>query len=340
MIITPDMLRWASFGMSSSWLSRKTGHPIRQIRSAFEKGTLPRPFGTKVKYYCDYDFFETIDTEAKAYWLGFIYADGCVTDRGGVNILLAGYEKAHLEKYRQALNAEHPVEERYDTIRDKGRPVRTQHNVKVRLHSKLMVSHLARLGVAPRKSLTLTFPTSDQVPDHLVHHFVRGYFDGDGSINHSSKDIYGGIWQFAVISSDAFVNRLKEVLTKHVEITSWRIYSHPESEGMAYFSVRNVPDINRIRDYLYRDATIFLDRKRDRFSEMPERYYHSIRHEIVKTLSDRVKTERIVQFTTLDICRLYDSSLGNVSPIMRRLETKGIVKIVGNQGRTLIYELA
>lgn len=304
----------------------------------FLSGELTKPFGTKLEHYCDYDFFHIIDTESKAYWLGFLYADGCVTDQGVISLLLAGHEKGHLEKYKSALNAEHPIEERHDKMRAKGKVVRTQHNVKIRLHSKTMAADLYRLGVHPRKSFTLKFPTSDQVPSHLLHHFIRGYFDGDGSISHSCTKRYNGKWYFSVISSDAFIRGLKNALLASVDITRWTVYPHPESKGTSYFAVLRVPDINRIRDYLYRDATVYLDRKKAKFEDVPVRYYLSRRDEILATLRGRLKDEGSDVFTSLDVKRLYSVDSNSAFAVVKALKEHGKVTVVHNKGRTLYYK--
>lgn len=340
MTITDDMKRWASFGMNITWLSRKTGYSRNDLIKAFREGLLTKPFGTKLENYCDYDFFERIDTEAKAYWLGFLYADGCITDGGCINLLLAGYEKDHLAKFKQAINAEHRLEERSDKMTSAKGVTRMQACVKIRLHSKLMCLHLKRLGVGPRKTLSLQFPTSDQVPDHLLHHFIRGYFDGDGCICHCNQDRYHGSWQFSIVSADVFIERLKEVLLKHVKIGSWTIYPHPESEGVSYFSVRCVPDINRLRDYLYRDATVYLERKRLKFAELPVRYFPSLRQEIIETLQDRLTENGLVEFTQADVVRLYQTNRDTAFVPVKRLEKAGTIKRVERRKGTIYYRFA
>jgi hypothetical protein len=335
--ITDEMKRWASFGMNTTWLSNKTGYSKKDLIKAFRDGLLTKPFGTKLKFYCDYDFFEKIDTESKAYWLGFLYADGCVTDTGVVNLLLAGYEKEHLAKFKRAINAEHKLEERSDKMTSAKGVTRMQACVKIRLHSKLMCGHLERLGVKPRKTFNLRFPTPDQIPDHLLHHFIRGYFDGDGCICHSHGDRYNGSWQFSVVSSNGFVRQLKKVLLQYVRIDSWTIYPHPESKGISYFSVRTVPDINRLRDYLYQDATIYLERKKTKFSELPIRYFPSLRHEIIETLGDRLKKEGLVKFTRADVVRLYKTNYNAAFVPITKLEKAGTIKRIERKEGILYY---
>lgn len=339
--ITDEMKRWASFGMNTTWLSRKTGYAKKDIIKAFREGLLTKPFASKLEFYCDYDFFEKIDTEAKAYWLGFLYADGCITDTGVVNLLLAGYEKAHLAKFKQALNAEHRLEERSDKMTSKKGITRMQACVKIRLHSKLMCSHLKRLGIGPRKTFGLQFPTSDQVPGNLIHHFIRGYFDGDGTIYYGRPGVRSnGSWTFAVISADSFIKRFRKVLTEQVRIDSHRVYPHPESKGVSYFAVRSVPDLNRIRDYLYKDATIYLERKRIIFDEVPVRYFSSLRQEIVETLHIKLRDHNLFEFTQADVVRLYRTNRDTAFVPVHLLKEAGKIEQLPRRNGVIYYRLA
>ena len=68
----------------------------------------------KSKYNYDHDFFEVIDSEEKAYWLGFFYADGCVsinkeTNSGECCIKLYKGDYRHLQKFNKSLNGNIPV---------------------------------------------------------------------------------------------------------------------------------------------------------------------------------------------------------------------------------------
>ena len=56
-----------------------------------------------------------------------------------------------------------------------------------------MFNDLIKQGCVPNKSLILTFPNKYQVPKNLINHFIRGYFDGDGSIYEYSKTHAGSI---------------------------------------------------------------------------------------------------------------------------------------------------
>lgn len=155
-----------------------------------------------VKAY-DESFFEKIDTEAKAYWLGFIYADGCIVknhskDKQGkqlkkysLGIELSIKDKEHLIKFAKTicLNFEESMlysRERkiyYDHLDEE----RAYEMCAFQVASKKIVEDLIKLGCIPNKTLIKTFPTYNEVPSELMGHFIRGYSDGNGHILEKSK---------------------------------------------------------------------------------------------------------------------------------------------------------
>lgn len=119
-------------------------------------------------------------TPESCYWAGFFLADGCIrSDKDTVSLHLKGSDKDHLYKFSSAISAA------------SGR-VRTERNGSCRIDVSGMwyPKDLNQyFGITPRKSLTTTFP--EQVPPEFWSSFIRGIFDGDGSVGlHSS--IYGG----------------------------------------------------------------------------------------------------------------------------------------------------
>lgn len=139
------------------------------------------PEGGRYAYRLDDSFFDVIDTQAKAYWLGFITADGCVeSGKVGANgwqrnllcVKLKQSDAGHLEKLRSALSAESPV--RAIPQRDGSAAA-----AEIAFSSGRLTGSLIRLGVTPRKSLTVT-PWDG--PAALMRHYWRGMVDGDGTI--------------------------------------------------------------------------------------------------------------------------------------------------------------
>lgn len=145
------------------------------------------------KYFFNFNFFEKIDSELSAYWLGFMYADGCIQKQNKYGeqefkIAIRDTDLELLEKFKQDIQSTYPI--RYDNSKGK------EHSLVIQsLRSQKTVEDLKKLGCVENKSLILTFPTEEQVPKKYLHHFIRGYFDGDGSIS-SYKSIHHKIPQY------------------------------------------------------------------------------------------------------------------------------------------------
>ena len=133
------------------------------------------------KYYADYGKFEIIDTPEKAYWLGFIAADGCNYQRKGnatVVINISQKDISHLEKFKKFMNSNVNIHKFTQSAGfcNKEHP---SEMCKISFNSVKMSNDLADKGIVPRKSLILEPPKIDE---QYYLPFILGYFDGDGSI--------------------------------------------------------------------------------------------------------------------------------------------------------------
>ncbi len=126
------------------------------------------------KYSVNTHFFDQIDTEEKAYWLGFITADGNVWDNN-LQIGLGRKDRGHLEKFLKSIGSNIPIVDISHITKGKENPASF-----IRLSCKPMCESLKRLGVTERKSLTIK--PCDSVPENLIRHYLRGMVDGDGHI--------------------------------------------------------------------------------------------------------------------------------------------------------------
>lgn len=146
----------------------------RQLRQGAELHPLP-PQARPRKYVIDHHFFDVIDTEEKAYWLGFITADGCVSRGHYLTINLAVADTGHLEKLGAALSSDYP-------IRPSGSGKPSAGIVRWYASSVQLVQALGALGITPRKSATAA-PWDG--PADLMAHYWRGMVDGDGGMGRS-----------------------------------------------------------------------------------------------------------------------------------------------------------
>lgn len=238
-------------------------------------------------------FFNEINTEEKAYILGLIYSDGNITSSKQYNSYTLNFGQIERDidivyKVKKAIGADNPLLEYKNTFNDS-----IFYNLSI--HSEQIYNDLVKYGVTENKSLTLIF-NEKIVPENLLHHFIRGLFDGDGCIwngkrkkmvvkdastesgyreriVHNVKFTYTGNSQFV----DSLQNSLCEKLGLKKTKLNYAITSKKRRElkricTMEYCGRKN---IKRFYDYIYRDATIYGERKKKKFEEILKQYEDS-----------------------------------------------------------------
>lgn len=214
-------------------------------------------------------YFSTIDTHQKAYWLGFIYADGCVQNRNNskvFSITLAAIDTYHTENLKLDLESNHAL------INDRG-------NKRFAITSTKFCEDLFSLGVWPRKSLYLNFPTEDQVSKEFQNSFVLGFFDGDGSIAIATKQKK---WHISIIGTLDIVENINRIFVENDITPTKLILEKRKADGKLWmlmkcgsvvYTGRNTydirPNLENIYKYLYGDRDLHcLARKKERFEKL------------------------------------------------------------------------
>ena len=209
------------------------------------------------KYNVDENYFEKINTPNKAYWLGFLYADGCILVRTRNNktsyileISLCEEDILHLEKFKMSLKSNTPI--KIKTIQNKYKACR------ITICNKKICEDLIKLGCTPKKSLTLKFPNEKQVPKKLIPHFIRGYLDGDGCVYNGE---YG--MSISLVGTRNFLESIQNIINEELGLTKTKI----NKKGKAYqCQWRGVGNAKSWFDYLYNyDDIIYLQRKFEKF---------------------------------------------------------------------------
>ena len=198
---------------------------------------------------CNSDFFDKIDTEEKAYWLGFLYADGNISQTDNkISCDLKIIDVQHLLKLKQSLKSTTNV--CCDT--------KLLNRCRFSIRNAQLHDSLIKQGCVPNKSLILTFPDTNVVSEDLIRHFIRGYFDGDGCLSFN-KNRYC-IPNVSILGTKQFLEKL--------ETTSnfkWR-WVHDSRHNSNIYSIH--ADKNHGIDFLnwiYSDCTIYLERKYQRY---------------------------------------------------------------------------
>lgn len=196
---------------------------------------------------------ENINTEEKAYWLGFLYADGCISsgNRNDIELSLQLSDKEHLQKFKNFIGFE-------------GKLITDTYRCRVSFKNRKMKSDLIKLGCTPRKSLTLTFPTKEQVPKELIPHFIRGYLDGDGCVICTEK------------TNNVNILGTKDMLQNiclHSGITTNRIYkSNAKSNKIFRLELNSRKDILHFCGYIYNNSKIYMERKFNKYKMLVEKF--------------------------------------------------------------------
>ena len=206
------------------------------------------------------DYFENIDTEEKAYWLGFMYADGYITNNS-FGFSINSIDRNHAVKFNKSLQANNPIHEYKGTGYSKDSLI-----CRTLLTSAKTVNDLIDKGCIRNKTLKLEFPTEEQVPKYLIHHFIRGYMDGDGSINYHNRGKYQA-WQIGFIGQENFLNKIKDFFNK----PDLKLSTKDNVTYQVNFTGNK--QVKQILNILYHDATIYLDRKYDKYIEFMNSKY-------------------------------------------------------------------
>lgn len=244
------------------------GRTLDAVKTRAEKMGLRKDF-----HYCDFDYFKIIDTEEKAYWLGFIFADGWVYTSEKHRSWCTGIELqkddiGHLRKFNKSINGNYSVDTRVRTDSFKDGDPRTHKTCQsksfyetcfIRIFSKQFTDNLIDKGVIQNKSLVKKFP--NYLPEDLVRHFIRGYFDGNGSVWSKTQNTL--CFKIGSGSKD-FITVLRDVLIKS-EIYCSEILSTSNKHGKdTYFTFdiySNFENSLKFYNYLYLNSTIYLERK-------------------------------------------------------------------------------
>lgn len=226
------------------------------------------------KYSIYENYFDKIDTEEKAYFLGFLYADGSINDEGEITLSQAEQDKEIVFKFANVLGKDLSVK----TFKDKRPNRQTSYHVNVR--SIHMANMLAKHGCSPRKTFIIKFPNFLEAA--FIKHFIRGYFDGDGCLSINTRNRKGrgkdnkhlvvssrpGC-DFTIVSTMEFVSEVKKIFEREIDINCHITKRHKNRDNNNYtLVVSGRQQIIKAASWLYNDATIYLSRKFNKYLEI------------------------------------------------------------------------
>lgn len=190
------------------------------------------------------DYFDNIDTQEKAYFLGWLMADGNVSIYNGqysIKIHIKKDDKYLIDQFQVAIGSHYPINERDSYTRGV-----LCHSIYISATSRHMVESLMKYGIVPRKTGTERMP---DIPEELKRHFLRGYFDGDGHAIHADGSIQ---YNFGFTAPRAMCQDIIDFVGQPTAIVQ-RIgvcqMAYGKKKGRILYNL------------MYKDATIKLDRK-------------------------------------------------------------------------------
>lgn len=235
------------------------GDTINRTVSSIQSKVRYMPYQQKVKKYSVNSLFFNSWSTQMAYVLGFIAADGNIyrSERGHI-LQITCDDTDVIEKIQSVLKHEGQI---YAKLRENGK---ISHSIRICDYS--IYRDLLALGVTERKSLTITPPL---IPEKYVHHYIRGYFDGDGSVSYRSGiynrsrlvvDIYTASFGMATF----LYEKIKEQMG---DLYKGKLYSTLAHQKTRYYSVRlGHKASEHLFKYMYNDANnLYLTRKYNKF---------------------------------------------------------------------------
>lgn len=220
-----------------------------------------------MKYTIDNTYFSNIDTEEKAYILGLLYADGNVSSsNNSINIVFQTKDNALLNDIKTQLASTHPIKHKatFSSFTFSNKQIKSD-----------LISH----GCVPAKSKILTFPT--HIQKDLMPHFLRGYFDGDGSISsyntktkhkHREKQSDITVYNCDITSSTIFITALLQYIKTTLSINGLIKIPHKErNDGtISTLSINGNRQIKTFLDHIYNNSNIKMSRKYSKYLELLE----------------------------------------------------------------------
>ncbi|MGD6779381.1 LAGLIDADG family homing endonuclease [Sutcliffiella horikoshii] len=286
----PEIIKIYNDGMSTTEIAIAGNVSSRRITQILKKNNVElRPRGHwKRKYHINEDYFKHWSPNM-AYILGFFLADGTITEITQT-VSISQKEIGILEQIRDEMKSNHPIgKNKYGVYF-------------LNINSKIIKEDLMNIhGLTPNKSKTVEFP---YVPEEYMHHFVRGYFDGDGSINYKKYVVtfVGG--------SELFLSELMKVLVKQQLTPSLK---DRNSHYPLFISGRK--SIQTFSKWIYKNKTLYLQRKFNEFNK-EKLAYNELKDRAIKVTKEAVLERRRIFINLLKVngCVKLTSEKIGISP--------------------------
>jgi len=245
-------------GTKTKYLARKFNVVQSTIRQILYRSNVQIRRDDKThakKYDIDEHFFDIINSPEKAYFLGLLYADGYNNEsKNTVAVQLKESDKQILIDLKKLIKTNRPL---YYVVSN------TSYGIakcwKLVITNKHISQKLNELGCVQAKTFKLTFP--EWLEENLYPHFIRGYFDGDGSIG-----IYRKTLHFSIVGTISFCNFLKQLFAGNFKVNCCISKRHKNRDNnIRQLEIQGNRQAIKIMNWLYDNATIKLERKYQKY---------------------------------------------------------------------------
>lgn len=246
-----------SDGYGTTELAKIYNLCIPTISNILNRNNIIKYKGKKPQYKYNTKYFSEY-TNDSCYWAGFIYADGCITDANGIHKVHIGLNK---NDEQHLLNLSKAINFNGNLFEDKA------NNAKIlSISGKYFIKDLKEnFNIIPKKSLIIEFPK--QIPNEKIKHFIRGIFDGDGTITINKNK--GSI---SIVGNLSTINNIVDIFFNLVKIKKYGTNDTNKPSIQKYKNVYSVTYHNynakTILDWLYSDSNFYsrLERKYNKYN--------------------------------------------------------------------------
>lgn len=198
-------------------------------------------------------YLENIDCEKKAYFLGLIFADGSLNNKlCTLQVALVQDDDYILKNLCNEVYLDRNLRVIY--------PKKPTHKIQsqMTITSKLFYNDLLKYNLNQNKSKIGQWVNERLIPKELISHFIRGYFDGDGCIYHNKSN---GDKTISFTGNSIFIENLRRFLVTELDLRKGNISKRHKDGNSVTLSFGGLKQIAKIKEFLYKDSTIYLERK-------------------------------------------------------------------------------
>lgn len=242
-------------GRSGIWISENFQHSTATIAKVLREEGIEVQKGRDNRWYSlNEHYLDELNNANKFYFLGYFYADGYIPEKKKA-ISVDSIDKEILEKFKKLFDSDRPLQ----PIHPKN--PNSKEVWSFRINSILIHKRIHELGCDNEKTTTAKFPINlfyEENSKQFLRDFIRGYFDGDGSLYliYSNVDnCRGGI---SIVGSFDFIKKLQEILKEELGINSY----FKKGKGAYYIEFKKVQAVYDFLNWIYYDnVETYLQRK-------------------------------------------------------------------------------